>query len=82
MCVCVKNQRELNLSGIPKHKPIKNNPKTRKHSLCNKQGPAKKCRLNSVIDFVEQTMTTLSKHSEQLETQLDFNLTKQSMLLT
>ena len=33
----------------------------------------------TVINFVEKTMTALSKYGEQLKTQLDFNLTHQTM---
>ena len=33
--------------------------------------------LITVINFIEQTMKTLSNYLEQLKTQLDFNLTQQ-----
>ena len=33
--------------------------------------------LITVINFIEQTMKTLSSYGEQLKTQLDFNLTQQ-----
>ena len=35
--------------------------------------------LITVINFVKQTMTTLSKYGEQLKTQLDFNLIQQAI---
>ena len=34
-------------------------------------------QLITVINFIEQTMKTLSNYGEQLKTQLDFNLTQQ-----
>ena len=34
-------------------------------------------KLITVINFIEQTMRTLSNYGEQLKTQLDFNLTQQ-----
>ena len=38
--------------------------------------------LITVINFIQQTMKTLSNYGEQLKTQLDFNLTQQDKKLT
>ena len=46
------------------------------------RGQQEHVELITVINFIEQTMKTLSNHGEQLKTQLDFNLTQQDKELT
>ena len=45
------------------------------------RGQQENIDLITVVNFVERIMTILSKYGEQLQTQLDFNLTQQEMYL-
>ena len=45
-------------------------------------GQQENAALITVINFIEETMKTLSNYGEQLKTQLDFNLTQQDKQLT
>ena len=51
--------------------------RTCKFKLCVPREPRRNIELIKVINFIEQTMTTLSSYGKRLKAQLDFNLTQQ-----
>ena len=59
--------------------PLQQNSKNGKAASATNRGQQENIDLLKVINFVEETMKTLSIYGEQLKMQLDFNFTQQRM---
>ena len=79
-----QNQKERNTQEQPKHTDNKEeHPKTKNIQVASPSGDHTQTNiaLLKVLNFVQETMETLSNYSEQLQTHFDINLTHQEMCI-
>ena len=79
-----QNQKERNTQEQPKHTDNKEeHPKTKNIQVASASGDHTQTNiaLLKVLNFVQETMETLSNYSEQLQTHFDINLTHQEMCI-
>ena len=79
-----QNQKERNTQEQHKHTDNKEeHPKTKNIQVASASGDHTQTNiaLLKVLNFVQETMETLSNYSEQLQTHFDINLTHQEMCI-
>ena len=77
-----QNQKERDTQEQPKHTEKKEeHPKPKNIPVASTSGGHTQTNIDllKVLNFVQETMQTLSNYSEQLQTHLDINLTHQEM---
>ena len=77
-----QNQKERDTRKQPKHTENKEeNPEPKNIQVASASGSHTQTNIDllKVLNFVQETMQTLSNYSEQLQTHLDINLTHQEM---
>ena len=77
-----QNQKERDTQEQPKHTENKEeHPEPKNIQVASASGGHTQTNIDllKVLNFVQETMQTLSNYSEQLQTHLDINLTHQEM---